>query len=285
VPKLVQKLIRKEGRGENAPALPRLNFLLGPLGGNNRKSLFAGAGVVATAAVVVSFLTWLAPDSDRPIPLQMIDRVLPGVAEQVEEQAATLIEGSKETVQNSVRNVREGLAGAGSGIARLANASSSLVAPSPATPPRPNTAMPTSEEPLLSTDETSPLRTVGISSSSTTTDASPPITSEPTTSAPAAEKSPAVTEEPAPATEEPPAVTEEPAPVTEDPPPPKEEPPPATENSPPATEKPPARTGEPPPTRDELTPPPTEEPPSATNPPPPATSQPPPPSANESTSP
>jgi hypothetical protein len=278
VPKLVQKLIRKEGRGVFAPALPRLNFLLGPLGGNNRKSLFAGAGVVATAAVVVSFLTWLAPDSDRPIPLQMIDRVLPGVAEQVEEQAATLLEGSKETVQNSVRNVREGLAGAGSGIARLANASSSLVAPSPATLPRPNTATPTSEEPSLSTDETSPPRTVGISSSSTTTDASPPTTSEPTTSAPAAEKSPAVTEEPAP-------VTEEPAPVTEEPPPPKEEPSPATENSPPATEKPPAPTGEPPPTRDEPTPPPTEEPPSATNPPPPATSQPPPPSANESTSP
>jgi hypothetical protein len=271
VPKLGQKRICKEGRGENAPALPRLNFLLGPLGGNNRKSLFAGAGVVATAAVVVSFLTWLAPDYDRPIPLQMIDRVLPGVAEQVEEQAATLLEGSKETVQNSVRNVREGLAGAGSGIARLANASSSLVAPSPATLPRPNTATPTSEEPSLSTDETSPPRTVGISSSSTTTDASPPTTSEPTTSAPAAEKSP--------------AVTEEPAPVTEEPPLPKEEPPPATENSPPATEKPPAPTGEPPPTRDEPTPPPTEEPPSATNPPPPATSQPPPPSANESTSP
>ena len=121
------KLIRdsSRGRGIKAPALLRPNLLLGRLGGDRHRSLFAGAGVIAAAVVVVSFLTWLAPDSDRPMPLQVVDRILPGVAEQIEEQAATLLEGSRETVQNTVRNVREGLAGAGSGTARIANTSSS----------------------------------------------------------------------------------------------------------------------------------------------------------------
>jgi hypothetical protein len=115
------KVIRdsSRGRGIKAPALSRPNLLLGRRRGDNHRSLFASAGVIAAAVVVVSFLTWLAPDSDRPMPLQVVDRVLPGVAEQIEEQAATVFEGSKETVQNTVRNVREGLAGAGSGIGVL----------------------------------------------------------------------------------------------------------------------------------------------------------------------
>jgi hypothetical protein len=37
---------------------------------------------------VVSLLTWLAPDSDRPLPLELVDRALPGAVEQVEEQTA-----------------------------------------------------------------------------------------------------------------------------------------------------------------------------------------------------
>src|SRR5918998_3162764 len=135
------KFIRdsSRGRGTKAPALARPNVLLGRRGGDKHRSLFAGTGVIAAAVVVVSFLTWLAPDSDRPIPLQVVDRVLPGVAEQIEERTATLFEGGKETVHNTVRNVREGLAGTGSGIARIANASSSSssssVAPSPANLP------------------------------------------------------------------------------------------------------------------------------------------------------
>ena len=139
---LLLKLIRdsSRGRGIKAPAFPRPNLLLGRLGGDKRKSLFAGAGVIAAAVAVVSFLTWLAPDSDKPIPLQVVDRVLPRVAEQIEEQATTLLEGSKETVQDTVRNVREGLVGAGSGIARIASTSSSSVAPSPTTPPTSSTA-------------------------------------------------------------------------------------------------------------------------------------------------
>jgi hypothetical protein len=47
--------------------------------------LSAGAVVVA---VVVSLLTWLAPDCDRPLPLELVDRALPGAVEQVEEQTA-----------------------------------------------------------------------------------------------------------------------------------------------------------------------------------------------------
>ena len=88
--RLVRKLVRKESRGFFVPALlPRL------LGGHSRGSLSAGAGVLAAVVVVVSLLTWLAPDSDRPLSLELVDRVLPGAAEQVEEQAAALIEGAK----------------------------------------------------------------------------------------------------------------------------------------------------------------------------------------------
>jgi hypothetical protein len=46
------------------------------------------AGAVVVAVVVVSLLTWLAPDCDRPLPLELVDRALPGAVEQVEEQTA-----------------------------------------------------------------------------------------------------------------------------------------------------------------------------------------------------
>src|SRR5918997_681332 len=172
------KFIRdsSRGRGTKAPALSRPYVLLGRRGGDKHRSLFAGTGVIAAAVVVVSFLTWLAPDSDRPMPLQVVDRILPGVAEQIEEQAVPVLQGSKETVQNTVRNVREGLAGVGSGLARIANASSSSVVSSPATLPTPSTAMPVSEEPSPSTGETSPPSTVETSLPTT---AAPPLTAAP----------------------------------------------------------------------------------------------------------
>lgn len=240
MPKLVQKLIRKEGRGVFAPALPRLNFLLGPLGGNNRKSLFASAGVVATAAVVVSFLTWLAPDSDRPVPLQLVDRVLPGVAEQVEEQAAALIEGGKEVAQSAARNVREGVLGAGLRAAQD-GIPASLSAPLPVVLPTPSST-PTSqssEEPSAPSEPSASvmdsfLPATTSEPSTTPTEApptgAPPATSEPVTPSPIAEKPP---EEP------PPPSAEEPAPPAEEPGPPAAEEAPITETQPPATGEPP----------------------------------------------
>jgi hypothetical protein len=256
------KFIRDSSRGQGtkAPILSRPNPTLERRGGDKHRSLSAGAGVIAAAVVVVSFLTWLAPDSDRPMPLQVVDRVLPGFAEQIEEQAATVLEGSKETVQHTVRNLREGLAGAGSGIARIANASSKSVVSSPATLPRPSTAMPDPEEPSPSTGEAS-LPSM-LEPSTPPAAAPPPTTSGPTT--------PPATEEPSPVPEGPPLSMEEPPSATEEPPPAVENPPPVAEESPPAT-------GEAsPPTTDEPAPPPTEGPPSTTNPPPPITSQPPP---------
>ena len=121
--KLVRSLIRKEGRGAKAPASPRPNFLsrlgLSRLGRTGRGYASAGVGVVAAAVVVVSLLTSLAPDSDRPTPTELVDRILPGVVERVDEQVSTLLEGGNETVRNTVRTVREGLTAATSGLPRL----------------------------------------------------------------------------------------------------------------------------------------------------------------------
>jgi hypothetical protein len=249
VPKLVQKLIRKEGRGENAPALPRLKTRFMRLGRpTNRGSLSAGAGVVAAAVVVVSFLTWLAPDSDRPVPLQLVDRVLPGVAEQVEEQAAALIEGGKEVAQSAARNVREGVLGAGLRAAQD-GIPASLSAPLPVVLPTPSST-PTSqssEEPSAPSEPSAPamdsfLPATTSEPSTTPTEApptgAPPATSEPVTPSPIAEKPP---EEPSPpaAEEPPPPAAEEPAPPAEEPGPPAAEEPPITETQPPATGEPP----------------------------------------------
>ncbi len=222
---LVQKLIRKEGRGEKAPALPRL------LGHHSRGSLSAGAGVLAAVVVVVSLLTWLAPDSDRPLPLELVDRVLPGAAEQVQEQAAALIEGGKEAVQSAAQNVREGVIGAGLRAAQdaIPGDSSALfpaVIPTPSSTP----TSPSSEEPSMPAMESSQPATPSEPSVPSTE--APPATSEPVTLPP-------IVEEP-----HPPAA-EEPAPPTEESPPPAAEEPPITETPPPATEEPPPATGEP----------------------------------------
>ena len=241
MPKLVQKLIRKEGRGVFAPALPRLKARLTRLGRHaNRGALSAGTGVVAAAVVVVSLLTWLAPDSDRPVPLQLVDRVLPGVAEQVEEQAAALIEGGKEVAQSAARNVREGVLGAGLRAAQ-AGIPTSLSAPLPAVLPTPSSmpTSPSSEEPSAPSEPSAPvmdsfLPTTTSEPSTTPTEApptgAPPATSEPVTPSPIAEKPP---EEP------PPPAAEEPAPPAEEPGPPAAEEPPITETQPPATGEPP----------------------------------------------
>src|SRR4028119_220433 len=68
------KLVRKgqgraeEGRGDKAPVLlARQNRLAKRLGRASRGYVLAGAGVVVGAVVVVSLLSWLAPDSDRPV--------------------------------------------------------------------------------------------------------------------------------------------------------------------------------------------------------------------------
>ena len=241
MPKLVQKLIRKEGRGVFAPALPRLKTRLTRLGRHaNRGALSAGTGVVAAAVVVVSLLTWLAPDSDRPVPLQLVDRVLPGVAEQVEEQAAALIEGGKEVAQSAARNVREGVLGAGLRAAQ-AGIPTSLSAPLPAVLPTPSSmpTSPSSEEPSAPSEPSAPvmdsfLPTTTSEPSTTPTEAppteAPPATSEPVAPPPIAEKPP---EEP------PPPAAEEPAPPAEEPGPPAAEEPPITETQPPATGEPP----------------------------------------------
>src|SRR5215218_197370 len=200
----------------------------------NRGSLSAGAGVVAAAVVVVSLLTWLAPDSDRPVPLQLVDRVLPGVAEQVEEQAAALIEGGKEVAQSAARNVREGVLGAGLRAAQD-GIPASLSAPLPVVLPTPSST-PTSqssEEPSAPSEPSAPamdsfLPATTSEPSTTPTEApptgAPPATSEPVTPPPIAEKTP---EEPAPP-------AEEPAPPAEEPGPPAAEEPPITETQPPA---------------------------------------------------
>ena len=232
--KLVQKLIRKEGRGEFAPAFPRPKNLLEsfprPASGG---SLFAGAGVLAAVVVVVSLLTWLAPDSDRPVPLDLVDRVLPGVAEQIEEQVGALFEEGKEAAQSAVRNVREGMLGEGLMAARDGISGSSLSVPFPAilqTPGSTPTSSPSSEEPSEPSEPSAPAM-----------DSSLPATpSEP--SVPPTEASPTPGEPVAPppmAEEPPPPAAEESAPPVEEPAPPTAEEPPTTETPPPATDEPP----------------------------------------------
>ena len=252
--KMISNVVR--GRGEKAPALfARPKALLGRLVRASRGYALMGAGVVGAAVVVVSLLTFLAPDSDRPLigrPIGAVQSVLPGMLEQVEDravQAATLLGVDKESIQNVGENMSAGLAAARSGI-------SNAWAPTPGIPPAAGTAptMPAPEGSSSSsspaTDESSPPPQTASEPSAPSsgggagetsspapppaTEAPPPITSEPTFP-------PAVEEEPPPATEEPPPAVEEPStpPSTEGPPPPLDEPaPPAVEEPPPATDQP-----------------------------------------------
>ena len=245
--KLVQKLIRKEGRGENAPALPRRKAFLRRLA--SRGSLSAGAGVVAAAVVVVSLLTWLAPDSNRSVPLELVDRALPGAAEQVEERAAALIEGGKEAAQSAARNVREGVVGAGLRAAQNAIPGGSLSAPFPAVLPTPSSTptSPSSEEPSAPSEPSAPARDSSLPA--TTSEPSVPQTEASPRGAPPAPSEPVtppIAEEP-PGEPPPPAAEESAPPSAEEPAPPAEEPqaPPAAEE-PPITETQPSAIGEPP---------------------------------------
>jgi hypothetical protein len=156
VPKhMLVKLVRKEqeraeeDRGDKAPVLlARQNRLAKRLGRASRGYVLAGAGVVVGAVVVVSLLSWLAPDSDRPVghPLEVVERVADGVLEQVDEQVATLLGTEEGTV---LRDVRENLTAVGSRIPWSGRASeitpnrsavsSSPTAPAPTIHPTLNT--------------------------------------------------------------------------------------------------------------------------------------------------
>jgi len=255
--KLVRKEEQEEDRGAEAPVLrgPRtgLLLLLRRLGSKSRGYALAGAGVVVGAVVVVSLLSWLAPNSDRPIasPLEAVGRVASGVLEQVDEQVEALLGTDKGTV---LRSVREGLAAAGSATPWPSGKSSEVaVGPSSSS----STASPDSS--TASPNSASPSR----DGASAPTRGESPSTASETPSQPALAPSPASTgETPPPTTDEPSPTTDEPSPTTGEP-----TPPPATPEQPPAVEEP--------------SPPPTEEPPATEEPPPPTTEEPPPPPVTE----
>ncbi len=257
---MVLKLVRRKeeeeeqeagDRGEKAPVLlARPNRLAKRLGRASRGYVLAGAGVVVGAVTVVSLLSWLAPDSDRPVghPFEVVGRAAGGVLEQVDEQVATLLGTDGETV---LRSVREGLAAASSATPWPGNPAEIAASPysgkaSPddsAFPSTDDAAAPTRVESSSAPDEapSQPASSApsGPSETPTSTDApSSPVTSEPT---PPASEEPPVAEEPStpPPTEEPPVV-EEPAPPVDEPvPPPVEEPPPVAEEPPPVPSDPP----------------------------------------------
>jgi hypothetical protein len=275
------KLIRhRGGRGVKAPALLATvhpSFVLRRFGRASRGHVLAGAGVIVAAVMLVSVLTWWAPDSDRPIshPMEALKRALPGVLEKVDEQVATLLGTDSGTV---LRNVRGGLVAAGSNIPwpggkasavaadRPASRSASAIpAASPAALPGSNAVAPAPGESALTSNESpqrasepaTPSRTGGLTSFPAT-EAPPPTTSEP--APPPAPETPSVTEAPPP---------EEPIPPT-----PEKLPLPAEEivdkPAPPIVEEPPS--GAPPSSAPEAPPPSAPDEPSS-----PATDQPPPP--------
>jgi hypothetical protein len=270
--KLVRKEEQQEDRGTKAPVLlARPNRLAQRLGRASRGYVLAGAGVVVAAVGSVSLLSWLAPDSDRPIgyPLEVVERVLPGVLEQVDDQVAALLGTDGETV---LRDVRENLTAVGSRNPWSGRVSE-ITPDRPSASSGPSTPAPTTRSTLHTPAQEEPSSPATDEPSPTTYAPSPSSTSE---TPPAAEpQPPATTGEPTtppPATEEPPTPpVEEPLPPTEEPPtaeepssPPAEEPPPAEES--PVEEVPPP-TG-PPPTPEEPAPPATEEPPPTTDEPP-----------------
>ena len=171
-PTMLKQPVRKEqeheeDRGEKAPVLlaARGKGLLGRLGSAGRGYALAGAGVVAAAVVFVSLLSWLAPDSDRPIdsPLEVIERVAGGVLEQVDEQVTAMLGTDGESV---LRRVRGDAAVAGSRIPwagerlrQIATDRSASAGPTPIVPamarPTPNTASQAAQERPSSSSPTS----------------------------------------------------------------------------------------------------------------------------------
>src|SRR5919107_221777 len=100
MPTMLKQPVRKEeqeDRGVKTSVLrgPRtgLLLLLRRRGTTGRGYALAGAGVVVGAVVFVSLLSWLAPDSDRPIasPLEAVGRVASSVVEQVDDQVQALL--------------------------------------------------------------------------------------------------------------------------------------------------------------------------------------------------
>src|SRR5829696_1632224 len=252
--------VRKEGgggRGFRAPALllfAHASLSVRRLGRASRGYVLAGTGVVAAAVVFVSLLSWLAPDSDRPIdsPLEVIERVAGGVLEQVDEQVTAVLGTDGESV---LRSVSEDVAAAGTRIPwvgerlrQIATDRSASAGPAPvpaAVRVTPNTAPPAAQEgpsssssPTATNESLAPQATREPSSR----EASPPISTRslpgsigetvppaeedpaPTTSDPAPPPPPA-TEAPSPAAGEPPAVEEPSTPPVEEPLPAAEEPP------------------------------------------------------------
>ena len=175
------KLIRNRGRGVKAPAsVGRANPL--SLVRTTRGYLFAGAGVVVAAVALISVLTWMGADSEKPIPSKVIDHFLPGVVEQVDSQVATtlapLLRVDKglelSNVHTALASVREGLGTA------LRPASASPLTPSlspPHTTSMPSTPMPTSKEAPSATNAT-PAPVIQRAASPPATDAAP-TTSDP----------------------------------------------------------------------------------------------------------
>jgi hypothetical protein len=260
--KLVRKDEQEEDRGKKPPVLlARPNRLAKRLGRASRGYALAGAGVVVGAVGFVSLLSWLAPDSDRPIghPLEVVERLAGGVLEQVDDQVAALLGTEGETVS---RDVRENLTAVGSRIpwsGRVSeitpdrySASSGPSTPIPTTRSTLNT--PAQEEPSSSATNEPPPTTYAPSPSST----NPPSSTSETPPSAAEPQPPTTTDEPTPP---PPATEEPPTPPVEEPLPTTEQPPPAEEPSTPSAEEPPIEevpppTG-PPPTTEEPAPPPT----------------------------
>ena len=134
----VRKEQEQEDRGQEAPVLlaARGKGLLGRLGSAGRGYALAGAGVVVASVVAVSLLSWLAPDSDRPIasPLEVVGRVAGGVIEQVDDQVEALLGSYGENTV--LRSVREGMVAAstaspwlGDSVGIASNPSSSTASP------------------------------------------------------------------------------------------------------------------------------------------------------------
>ncbi|HLL39352.1 MAG TPA: hypothetical protein VK357_06755, partial [Rubrobacteraceae bacterium] len=206
------KLIRNRGRGSKAPAVLDRSNLFTRLVRSTRGYAFLGASVSVAAVVVVSLLTWLSGFVDNAIgrPTEVIERVLPGVLEQVDDQLATLIGTEEGTVQGAVlRSAREGLAAAvGSTIpmpgtpreATAANRSTSATSNPPA-----------SSGPTSSPKEPSAATSIPGGVSPTTNESSPNTTGEAPSQRPSEAPSPAsASEEPSPATQEEPPSQEEP---------------------------------------------------------------------------
>jgi hypothetical protein len=248
----VRKDQEQEDRGERAPVLlaGRGKGFLGRLGSAGRGYALAGAGVVAAAVVAVSLLSWLAPDSDRPIasPLEAVGRVAGGVIEQVDDQVEALLGTYGENTV--LRSVREGLVAAssatpwpsGNPVGNASSPSSSTASPDSAssstdddaaaapsrggesssasdgTPSQAASSTPSSspsETPTSTEDTPSP---PPASEPAPPASEEPPVVKEPSTSPPSAEPPPAAEEPVPPSTEEPPPVTEEPPPAVEGPP-------------------------------------------------------------------